>query len=189
VKLVILIGDSIRRSYQDQVEQTLGDRATFWHPAENGGTSVNVLAHLDEWVLGREPDVVHINAGLHDLARVPETGQARVALPQYEQNVRELLRRIRGGGASVIWALTTPVNEKWHQEHKAFDRLEADVRAYNEAASRVCAELNVPTNDLYEHVMAAGRDRLLQKDGVHFLPEGTDVLARKVVQTLEPYLG
>ena len=67
MKKVILIGDSIRMGYQPTVQQALLNQAHVWVPQENGGTSTNVLAHLDEWILSHRPDIVHLNCGLHDL--------------------------------------------------------------------------------------------------------------------------
>lgn len=58
-KTVVLIGDSIRMGYEDTVRRELGDAAEVWTPAENGGTSRNVLEHLEEWIISRSPDVVH----------------------------------------------------------------------------------------------------------------------------------
>ena len=69
LSLVVLIGDSIRMGYQDHVVSQLAGRAEVWAPEENGGDSRNVLAHLDQWVFVRQPDLVHVNCGLHDLKR------------------------------------------------------------------------------------------------------------------------
>ena len=42
----------------------------IWAPEQNGGDSRNVLAHLDEWMLARVPDLVYVNCSLHDLKRI-----------------------------------------------------------------------------------------------------------------------
>jgi hypothetical protein len=69
MKQIILIGDSIRMGYQPTVQQILADQAQVWGPVENGGNSHNVLTHLDAWVIQRQPDIVHLNCGLHDIKR------------------------------------------------------------------------------------------------------------------------
>ena len=69
MKTIVLIGDSIRMGYQEKVREQLADWAYVWVPEENGGTSENILAHLDKWVLSRRADVVHINCGLHDIKK------------------------------------------------------------------------------------------------------------------------
>ena len=45
---VILIGDSIRKGYQEIVRQELVGEVEVWGPEENGRDSQNVLNHLDE---------------------------------------------------------------------------------------------------------------------------------------------
>lgn len=189
MKKVILIGDSIRAGYQGHVESTMAGEAEFWHPEQNGGTSANVLAHLDEWVISRKPDLVHINAGLHDLARL-DTGACRVDEADYKRNVRAILTRIADEtGAKIIWALTTPVNEVNHHKNKTFDRFEVDVVSRNRIAADVCEDLGVPINDLFTVVMTEGRDKLLLDDGVHYTEEGKRILGEAVVKALREALA
>ena len=112
MKHVILIGDSIRMGYLPYVAQELEGEGTVWGPEINGGTCRNILAHLEEWALARPADIVHINCGLHDLARDPDEsgviGNSRVPLEEYEANVHEILSRVQQRGKCVLWATTTP---------------------------------------------------------------------------------
>lgn len=191
---VILIGDSIRMGYEPVVREALDDgtpgAAEVWGSAENGGTSANVLAHLDEWVISRDADVVHLNCGLHDLRR--ERGAAGCAAPldRYRANVEEIMRRIAGGTRSkLVWATTTPVNEKRHNAVKGFDRFGLDVAAYNRAALDAALEFDVEVNDLFEFVTAKGRDGLLADDGVHFTNAGYRLLGEEVARVVRAALG
>ena len=182
---IILIGDSIRMGYQDRVKECVKDWAQVWAPQENGRTTENVLEHLDEWIIARQPDMIHLNCGLHDLRKEFGATDAAVPLDVYTENIRTILNRIESEcQATLIWALTTPVNEAWHHENKNFDRFEADVRAYNAAATGVCEAWGVTTNDLYTVVNQAGRDKLLVKDGVHFNPKGRELLGDAVVDCI-----
>ena len=107
--LVVLIGDSIRMGYQDHVVSQLAGRAEVWAPEPNGGDSRNVLAHLDQWALARQPNLVHVNCGLHDLKRA-FGAESEVSLAEYERNVRQILQRLqRELNGAVVWATTTPV--------------------------------------------------------------------------------
>lgn len=185
MKRIVLIGDSIRIGYEATVRSALEGTAEIWTPGkENGGTSRNVLEHLEEWMIQRRPDIVHINAGLHDLRKEFNAPQSAVAIEEYIANLRTILTRMREAGTKVIWALTTPVNEQRHHATKPFDRFEADVTAYNAAATAVCRELCIPTNDLYSLVMAGGRDQLLGRDGVHYTPDGYALLGCAVANVL-----
>ena len=189
MQTITLIGDSIRYYYEQPVREELSGIAEVW--GENGDpcNSRNVLAHIGEWVLSRPPDVVHINCGLHDLKRESRDAPAAVPLQEYEQNIRRIIGTIRSQThATVVWASTTPVNEQSHRRLKGFDRLEADVTRYNDAATRVIRDLGIPLDDLCGSVERTGRDELLQVDGVHFTPDGYELLGKKVVEAVRPYL-
>jgi lysophospholipase L1-like esterase len=189
MKSVILVGDSIRMGYRPTVEQLLGDQVQLWAPAENGGTSDNVLAHLDAWVLSRRPDILHLNCGLHDLKTEFGTTSQAVPLDPYKANLRQIVGRIvEQGTTQLIWATTTPVNQVWHHARKPFDRFEADVLAYNDVARQVVSAYGVPINDLYQTMMDAGRDDHLMPDGVHFSPAGYTLLGQAVADAIRTYL-
>lgn len=189
LKSVILIGDSIRMAYQAQVRAQLAGQAEVWAPEDNGGNSRNVLAHLQDWVLARQPDIIHLNCGLHDLRKPFDADARAVPLDEYRANVRRILTRIQAGtGATVIWATTTPVNEAWHHANKGFDRRESDVDAYNAAARAVAQELGVPVNDLFAVMRDAGPDAYLLEDGVHFNAAGSTLLGNAVAAGIRRWL-
>jgi len=186
---IVLIGDSIRLGYQPTVARVLAGIADVWGPPDNGGTSRNVLEHLDEWALKRRPDIVHVNCGLHDLRR--ERGQEGTAVPleEYAENVRAILERLaKKGRTQVVWATTTPVHGKRHHAVKPFDRLEADVDRYNAAATRIALATGAVIDDLYAFVMSRGRDDLLDQDGVHYRDDGYELLGKAVAGVLRPLL-
>src|SRR5438270_696217 len=93
---VVLIGDSIRLGYAPGVAARLAGKAVVVSPPDNGGDSGNVLAHLDEWVVREQPDVVHLNCGLHDLKRPRAGGGHQVEPEAYAENLRQIVARIRG---------------------------------------------------------------------------------------------
>ena len=189
MKRVLLIGDSIRLGYEEYVRRELGDSAEVYSFPENGGTSANVLANLDRWVLASQPDILHLNCGLHDLRREFNAQDNAVPLAAYEENLELLFSRIRDETrATLLWATTTPVHEGRHHATKGFDRFEADVVAYNAAALRVARRHGLPIDDLYAVVMAAGRDRLLLPDGVHYTAEGYALLGAAVAAAIRPLL-
>lgn len=177
---IVLIGDSIRMGYQETVRRELEPGIRVRSPEPNGGHSRNVLDHLDAWVLDRPPDAAHLNCGLHDLAKSFDSGLPRVPLEEYGRNVARLLDRVQGAGILPVWATITPVDEVLHHRNKSFDRFEADVEAYNEAALEAAEAAGVAVNDLFGVVEAAGRDRLLRDDGVHFSDEGSRLLGEAV---------
>jgi lysophospholipase L1-like esterase len=185
---VVLIGDSIRMGYEPVVRQELTGEAEVWASAENAGTSENVREHLEAWVVGQRPALVHVNCGLHDIRTAFGASAKAIGIGAYRANVARIVATALETGAQVIWATTTPVNHAWHHANKDFDRFEADVRAYNEVAVEVARSLGASLNDLYSLVMAAGRDALLLPDGVHFKPIGYELLGKTAAQAIRTYL-
>ena len=177
---IVLVGDSIRMGYAPLVAKNLDGKAVVVSPAPNGEDSGNVLRNLDQWVIKEQPDIVHINAGLHDLKL--KDGSYQVPLAAYEKNLKTILERIRKETkAKIIFATTTPIIDDLHAQRKAgFDRLEADVQKYNAVAVSVMKQAGVPINDLHKLVESRGRGKLIGGDGTHYTPEGYAVLASAV---------
>jgi lysophospholipase L1-like esterase len=112
-----------------------------------------------------------------------------VPLDQYRANLEALFRRVgEETEAVLIWAKTTPVNERWHHERKGFDRFEADLEAYNAAAVDLARSYGVPVSDLTRAATEAGRDTVLAPDGVHFTPRGYNLLGKAVAACIRPLL-
>ena len=184
MKTVILVGDSIRMGYEPvAVRELAGWAEVIELGGIQGGNTRNVLAHLDEWVISRDPDIVHLNAGLHDMARDPGPGpENRVPLDEYRANLERILQTLqRDTGAALVFALTTPVDlGRQLAIARGVNRTSEDVAAYNAAAREVAAGLGVAVNDLHAAVVEGGAGELLAEDGVHFTAAGDEVLGRAV---------
>ena len=184
MKRIVCIGDSIRMGYTPAVEEGLeGWGKVLGIGGVQGGNTRNVLAHLDQWAIRPAPDIVYLNAGLHDMARDPGPGpENRVPPSEYAGNLRRIFERLRRETeARLLFALTTPVDlPRQHAVDYGVNRTSEDVILYNETAGRVTAELGIPTLDLYQVVVDRGTDRLLAEDGVHFTAAGSAVLGRAV---------
>ena len=187
---VVLVGDSIRLGYAPVVTRLLSGKATVISVEANGGDSGNVLRNLEEWVIREKPDIVHLNAGLHDLKVSRQTRQYQVPIDQYEANLRSMAQIIREGtSARLIFASTTPILDERHSLRGAeFDRFERDVRRYNEVAFRVMEDLGVPVDDLHWIVEKEVTGALLGKDGTHYTPEGYELLGQAVADCASRHL-
>jgi lysophospholipase L1-like esterase len=179
---VVLVGDSIRLGYAPLVAKRLEGKARVVSVEANGGDSANVLKHLDEWVIAEKPAVVHLNCGLHDLKLAKKTKQHQVPLEQYEANLKEIVARVRKGTtAALVFADTTPILDDRHARRGGdFDRFEADVKRYNDAARKVMREAGVPVGDLHGIVEDGGAEKLLGTDGTHYTAAGYERLADAV---------
>src|SRR3979411_835678 len=107
---VLIIGDSISMGYTKPVQTLLADVADVQRIPENGGPTINGLAHMDQWLATGKWDVIHFNFGLHDL-KIMLDGKHQVEVEQYANNLNVIVQRLKGTGAKLIWATTTPVPE------------------------------------------------------------------------------
>ena len=94
-----------------------------------------------------------------------------------------IVRKLKSTGAALIWASTTPVPEGDRAGRRNQDALE-----YNRIAARVMRENGVEINDLYAAVV--GQPGGLQRPAnVHFTPEGSEYLGKRVAAKIEAALG
>jgi acyl-CoA thioesterase-1 len=177
VPRVLLIGDSISMGYTLPVREALAGKANVHRPSENCGPTIRGIERLDAWLGQGHWDVIHFNFGLHDV-RI-DNGSQQVHLEPYEKHLRTMVDRLKKTGAILIWCSTTPVPETSTPPRK-----QSDVIAYNEAARKIMEENHIRIDDLYGFALP----RLVEiqrPNNVHFTPEGSKVLARKVVASIE----
>ena len=105
---VLLLGDSIRISYQALVAEKLEGKAEVVGPADNCQYSLFTLSSLDRWIgeLG-QPDIVHWNNGLHDCGHNPARNPVQIR-GHVSENLKFILNRLRGLTLNVLWATLTP---------------------------------------------------------------------------------
>ena len=185
---ILIIGDSISIGYTPFVAEMLAGHGRIGHNPGNGGDSRNVRANLDAWLAESPAEIVHVNCGLHDIKVAFDSDARQVPLAEYRDNLSWIADRLSACDAAPIWAATTPVVEAWHHQRKAFDRFNADVDAYNAAAAEIMGGAGIAVNDLHAVIQAAGPEKLLSPDGVHFSEAGYRLLAEKVVECLRTVL-
>ena len=185
---VVLLGDSIRMSYQPLVAEKLAGRATVIGDEKNGGDSANLLTNFHGTVLRHDPDLVHFNCGLHDIKF--EDGRHQVEIGTYKQNLESIVAQLqRDTRARLIWATTTPVIEARHQKNRPFGRYKKDIEAYNASAQQIMESAGIEINDLTAVVREAGIMDCLTEDGVHYNDHGKKLLADAVVARIEKHLS
>ena len=121
--------------------------------------------------------------GTEKLADQHDPKNARQVSPEeYEQNLTQLVARLKQTGAKLIWRSTTPVPEG------AKGRNPGDSANYNEIASRIMAANEIEVDDLY----AFAKPRLAEigrKADVHYTPDGSAKLAGQVAAALASQLA
>ena len=186
--IVLLLGDSIRMSYQPHVAEALRNAAEVVGPAENGQYSLYTLSALPRWLeqFGR-PAIVHWNNGLHDVGYNLERAPVQIPMETYRANLEFILKKLPATGAQVIWATTTPVhpdrpfrNDQWSWRNDEIDR-------YNAAALALMEAHGSPVNDLHALVMS-DPDVYLAEDQLHLSPDGQQKCAEAVAAAVRSYL-
>ena len=179
---VALIGDSIRMNAQPFVRERLPPGVSLQAPDVNCESSRSVRAHLDAWLPPGTFDVLHINCGLHDIRYDPGRSHP-VCLPhEYADNLRAIFDALTRGGATIVWATSTPIDEVRHNAVKASRRYRADLLEYNRISVEIANACGIRVHDLYAKLLRTSIDEmqsndqpiddLLLPDGVHFTPAG-----------------
>ena len=190
--LVILLGDSIRLNYQQATTDALAGTATVWTPQENCKHTLYTLQNLEKWLTDRDPAVVHINVGLHDMFLTSKGGQPRHNLEFYEANLRNIFAQLKHlTDARIIFALTTPVDEA-RQATSNYGRVvrrSSDVLKYNQAARRITLASGAQLNDLHATILKAGKGEILKEDGIHLSEKGCEIVGKTVADLVKSQLA
>lgn len=181
---ILLLGDSIRLSYQPLVQQMLAGRAEVFGPAENCQHAEFTLSRLRVWFEQfSRPDIVHWNNGLHDVGRNNQRVPEQFPLDQYLSNLRAILKRLQDIEAEVIWATTTPVHPTEPVPGDQWSWSNEEVDEYNAAARELMEAQGVPINDLHA-VVWADVERYLAEDHIHLSEAGQWACAEAVAQAV-----
>jgi lysophospholipase L1-like esterase len=180
---VLLIGDSISIGYTIPVRTALAGKANVHRIPENAAFTGHGVKRIDAWLGGSKWDVIHFNFGLHDVKRM-DNGEPQVSLADYESNLRAIVTRLKKTGASLVFAMTTPVPEG----KVSPPRVPADVERYNDVARRVMKEADVPVNDLYSFALPR-LSKIQMPVNVHYTDAGYEELATEVVKHIHRAVG
>ena len=184
---VLLIGDSIRMFYTNEVKEQLGEDYTVYSPKENCRFSYYVLNSLRFWLEDfPSPDVIHFNAGLWDTAILYPQDGCFVGLTEYVETMKKILRVLKGTGAKIIFATTTPVSDEKYKLEGPMPpaHRNEDIRRYNEAVLKAFEGEDVIINDL-NALMCPDYERLLKEDMIHPNEEGVKLLGTAVANAIK----
>ncbi len=185
-KKVLLIGDSIRLHYKEEVQRQLGEEYEVVGPTENCRFSSYVLNSLRFWLAEcSNPDIIHWNVGLWDTAILYHEDSCFTPLDAYVSNMKRILRELKKTGAIIIFATTTPVTDdkKYLKGPMPPAHDNKDIVRYNEAVLEAFSEEDIVINDLF-HEMYAVKERLLSEDKIHPNKEGIAVLGKAVADII-----
>ena len=179
---VLIIGDSISIGYTLPMRQRLKGVANVHRVPDNAGSTAVGLRNLSAWLGKSRWDVIHFNFGIHD-AKFLSPGKQQVPPDAYENNLREMVKRLKETGAQLVWCTTTPVPPGELVPPRQFD----DVAVYNGIAAKVMTECSVTINDLNAYIRPHVAKYQKPHD-VHFTAEGSDFLAEQVAAAIRAQL-
>ena len=185
---VLLLGDSIRLSYQPHVARLLDGKAEVVGPADNCQYSLFTLSSIDRWLdqLG-QPDIIHWNNGIHDCGHNPARHPVQIPIDMYRANLEFILKRLITFTPRIIWATITPVHPDRPFRDTEWSWRNDEIASYNEAALELMQSRGIPINDLYG-LVRANVSEYLSEDQLHLSETGQEACARAVVDSVSQLL-
>ena len=180
-KTYLPIGDSIRRRYGcagycKPLYHKLKDSYNIFHIPHNTSNSRLVVRCIDSWLGASNPDIISINAGLHDLKKVgpnskSSDGTPNVSIEDYEDNFEKIINTINSHSKNISLYLVanTPVIEKFCSSRTR--RYNKNVIEYNSVLKSLSSKYDLPYIDLYEPLYE-NLEKYISTDGVHLTPAG-----------------
>ena len=187
MKKVILLGDSIRVAYQEQVRHGLGNDYTVYYPSENCRFSAYTLNSLRFWANElpyADADVIHWNNGLWDTAHLNGEDRCFCGIDEYVGNMERIygvLRKI--SHAKIILATSTPTRIEKERDPVS-KHFVTEIKVYNDALLCALGAKVDDVDDLYGLIFPQ-REKLISDDYIHPDPVGVDVLACEVCRRIK----
>lgn len=179
MKKVLLIGDSIRISYQESVMKKLAKAAEVTGPKDNCRFAKYTLWCIKDW-LNDDIDVIHWNNGIWDIHHRNES-KTFSSLEDYVRDLNEILSIMKKTNAKIIWASTTSVAKE------CIDCDNDEIDKFNQAAINLMKKNSVVINDLNALVKNSNIN-LLKEDGLHLNEIGIEICAQNVSDIIMQYL-
>jgi len=183
-KNVLLLGDSIRISYQKRVSDLLQGKARVSFPDDNCAFAKFTLRFINDWLkIGGKPDIIHWNNGIWDTTEISDRVPVFVELDEYVHTMLQIYEEIKAAvpTAKIIFATTTPLGQVYQPKRNIL------ISRYNQAISEILTAKSVYINDLY-HFVLPNLARYLAEDDVHLNECGINAVADEVAKTIMQFL-
>ena len=201
MKKVLLIGDSIRLGYQDDVIEELKGEYEVWGPPENCRFAKFTLNELGRWIqdcaknskteydealltpgagISEQevyPDIIYWNNGLWDTSIVYEEDGPFTPIPEYITYMSKILREFRKITDKVIFATTTPVKPINPNQKNDI------ITEYNKAIVEFMENENVVISDLNK-LVSENIDEYISPDNIHLSAEGKKACAKVIAECI-----
>ncbi|MBI2437917.1 MAG: SGNH/GDSL hydrolase family protein [Lentisphaerae bacterium] len=181
MKKVMLIGDSIRISYEAAARKRLADVAEVWGPDENCRFVKYTLWNANAWISQcGKPDIIHWNNGIWDVYRQNTEMGIFTPIEEYAADLKRVMGELRRTGAKVIWATTTPVKPE------CLTCRNEDIERYNAEAARIMTAEQVAINDL-NRLLISDLNGFISQDNVHLSEAGVEACGEAVARVIRKH--
>ena len=181
MKKIVLLGDSLRlMGYGTKLQEIMGDEYEVWQTDDNGrfaAYTFRLLSNYEKHV--KEADIIHWNNGVWDTMRLYGDGTF-TTLEDYKKTVLRMAKvMIEYYGKKVIFATTTPVDERYPYAKNE------DIEKFNAAVVPELKEMGVIINDLHAFVSPHKEEYIKEGDYIHLSEKGIDACAKEVARIIK----
>lgn len=181
---VLLLGDSIRMSYQAHVAAVLADEAAVVGPGDNCRFALYTNMRLQSWLAELDqPNFVHWNNGIWDCGFNPTRGPKQFSVDDYMTNIKTIYNQLKATGATIIWGTITPVHPDHPGDPDGWTWKNETIDAFNAAASEFMLSEGVAINDLHA-LVKPDPVGLLAEDKLHLSSAGVERCGNAVASAL-----
>lgn len=185
---VLLIGDSITRSYRDRVQEIMKPRRIAVDKlcgSRCAGDPI-LTAEIDLMtgpLNGYRYDVIHFNNGLHG-----GCNDTRIPLDVYEKGIRDIVAVLRRNqpDAKLILVTSTPMSDPGTTSIEVKPENNVFVHERNDFLRRFAAENSYAVDDLY--ALVANSPDFPKSDNVHFTKDAAARIGDRVAEFVERYM-
>ena len=185
---VLLIGDSITRSYRDCVQEYYKPKRIAVDKlcgSRCAGDPV-LTAEIDLAtgpLNGYKYDVIHFNNGLHG-----GCNDTQISLDVYKKGIEDIISVLRRNQpqAKIVMVTSTYMSLKGDESFVIDEEVNAFVLERNAFLREFAKENGFLLNDLY--ALTAGNPAFRQTDGIHFDASSAGKLAKHVASYIEKLL-
>ena len=191
---ILLIGDSIRLGYCENVKRELENEAEVIFPDVNCRCTAFTIESIGGWLNLCDKDrlaAVHLNCGHWDAEVFLGDGMALTPLDVYGRNIKRIFTYIKRNCPDVklSFATTTPMNPD-RETIKAIgniSRTTDDIRKYNRVGVEAAKEMGAEIDDLF--AVAENWPIEAYADFCHFTDASNAVLGKTVAEFLRNELN
>ncbi len=148
----------------------------------SGNTSRDLLARWDRDILDQNPDYVSICIGGNDVWRqfdMPAFPDIAVMLPEYESNLREMIRRTRNAVKKIF------ILSPYYMEPLTEDPMRAKMDDYRAICKKLADEYNceyVDLQEMFDKYFAFHHSSSIAWDRIHPNGVGATLIAREFLK-------